>query len=275
MLTEIWNSRGILCRMVWIHGLLISEAPRSTCAHPQLVLISWRLLLFYFNLIFSKLCLFWFQKKTTFLNHKINQKIYVKICCLVKLLLFDPNIPEFPHYLLVLVPLKLLFNLLPNRFFNGLSTVWSGRPGKQLTHQQHLQKCPVCIFIRCRSGQNIWLSNGSGISCIGLKKGWMEPLTPSYSGLPVWPGNVFCFFFPPRVNERPLMRRHWNSPPGPNRVKAAEVSGCRSRLALSIQKGKSAELLLSATQHSKVSGGRPLNKMKLLPLPGSEGMDVN
>lgn len=114
----------------------------------------------------------------------------------MKLLLFDPNIPEFPHYLLVLVPLKLLFNLLPNRFFNGLSTVWSGRPGKQLTHQQHLQKCPVCIFIRCRSGQNIWLSNGSGISCIGLKKGWMEPLTPSYSGLPVWPGNVFLFFFP-------------------------------------------------------------------------------
>lgn len=40
-------------------------------------------------------------------------------------------------------------------------------------------------------------------------------------------------------------------------------------------KRKSVELLLSATQHSKVSGARPLNKIKLLPLPGSEGMDVN
>lgn len=54
----------VLCRMVWIHSLVIGEAPSSTCAHPQLVWISWRMLLFSFNLIFSKFCLFWFQKKT-------------------------------------------------------------------------------------------------------------------------------------------------------------------------------------------------------------------
>lgn len=60
--------RVILCRVVWIHSLPISEAPSSTCAHPQLVWISWRMLLFSFNLIFSKFCLFWFpkKKKTTF-----------------------------------------------------------------------------------------------------------------------------------------------------------------------------------------------------------------
>lgn len=124
-------------------------------------------------------------------------------------------------YLIFIYPisvwLSLSFDFGPVLLFNSSHLIdsamlpfWSGRPKRKTIKASAARVQPSHMyFYSLPTGQNIWLSNGSRISCIDLGNvnGAIDTELGSY--ICITAAHLFNLeMFFPWVNKRPLMRRH-------------------------------------------------------------------